>query len=92
MLAGSANLTMTGLSANVETMVEAVQEDREAAFKQVLWLERQGWDASERIMEKARPKEAAGAGCMPALASAALALARFAVLGQTHTGEKPRTL
>ena len=32
-LAGSANLTMTGLSANVETMVEAVQEDREAAFK-----------------------------------------------------------
>ena len=91
-LAGSANLTMTGLSANVETMVETVQQDREAAFKQVIWLERQGWDATDRVMEKARPKEPARAGCMPALVSAALALARFAVLGQTHTDRKPRTL
>ncbi len=55
-LAGSANLTMTGLSANVETMVEAVQKDRDAAFKQVVWLERQAWDATDRVMEKARPK------------------------------------
>lgn len=85
-LAGSANLTMTGLSANVETMVEAVKADREAAFKQVVWLERQAWDSTDRVMEKARPKEneTAGAGCMPALVSAALALARFAVLGR-HT-------
>ena len=85
-LAGSANLTMTGLSANVETMVEAVQVDRDAAFKQVVWLERQAWDATNRVMEKARPKEkeTAGAGCMPALVSAALALARYAVLGR-HT-------
>lgn len=99
-LAGSANLTMTGLSANVETMVEAVQKDRDAAFKQVVWLERQAWDATDRVMEKARPKEAAGAGCMPALVSAALALARYAVLGR-HTptaspepfgGPPPRSL
>lgn len=83
-LAGSANLTMAGLSANVETMVEAVQEDRETAFKQVVWLERQAWDVTDRLMEKARPKEkeSAGAGCMPALISAAFALARFAVLGR----------
>ena len=92
-LAGSANLTMTGLSANVETMVEAVQEDREAAFKQVIWLERQAWDATDRLMEKARPKEkeSAGAGCMPALISAAFALARSGLLGQAHTGSKTRT-
>lgn len=85
-LAGSANLTTTGLNANVETMVEAVQEDRDAAFKQVVWLERQAWDAADRVMEKARPKEkeTAGAGCMPALVSAAFALARYAVLGK-HT-------
>ena len=85
-LAGSANLTMAGLNANVETMVEAVQKDRDAAFKQVVWLERQGWDVTDRVKEKARPKEkeAAGAGCMPALVSAALALARFAILGR-HT-------
>jgi phosphatidylserine/phosphatidylglycerophosphate/cardiolipin synthase-like enzyme len=85
-LAGSANLTMTGLSANVETMVEAVQEDRVAAFKQIVWLERQAWDATDRVLEKARPKETetAGAGCMPALGSAALALARYTVLGR-HT-------
>jgi len=83
---------MAGLSANVETMVEAVQEDREATFKQVVWLERQAWDATDRLMEKARPKEkeSAGAGCMPALVSAAFALARFAVLGQTHSGSKTR--
>lgn len=92
-LAGSANLTMTGLNANVETMVEAVQKDREAAFKQVIWLERQAWDATDRVMEKARPKEAAGAGCMPALVSAALALARYTVLGRhtpTASLESPR--
>ncbi len=93
-LAGSANLTMTGLSANVETMVEAVQEDREAAFKQVVWLERQAWDATDRVLEKARPKEkeTAGVGCMPALVSAAFALARFSVLGRPHSGSKTRSL
>ena len=93
-LAGSANLTMAGLNANVETMVEAVQQDRDAAFKQVVWLERQGWDVSERVMEKARPKEkeTAGVGCMPALVSAAFALARFSVLGRPHSGSKTRSL
>ena len=92
-LAGSANLTMTGLSANVETMVEAVERDREAAFKQIIWLERQAWDATDRLMEKARPKEkeAAGAGCLPALVSAALALARSVVLGHTRIGSKNRS-
>ena len=91
-LAGSANLTMTGLRANVETMVEAIQKDREAAFKQVVWLERQAWDATDRVVEKARPKEAAGAGCMPALVSAALALARFAVLGRHSPTASPEPL
>lgn len=93
-LAGSANLTMAGLSANVETMVEAIQEDREAAFKQVAWLERQAWDVTDRVMEKARPKEkeAAGAGCMPALLSAGFALARFTVLRHSHIGSKTRSL
>ncbi|MXW42549.1 MAG: NgoFVII family restriction endonuclease [Acidimicrobiia bacterium] len=83
-LAGSANLTMTGLSANVETMVEAVQEDREAAFKQVLWLEKQGWDATDRIMKKARSKEreTVGAGCLPALVSTPLAIVRFVAHGR----------
>lgn len=83
-LAGSANLTRTRLSANVETMVEAIQEDRVAAFRQVIWLERQGWDVTDRVIEKARPteREAAWAGCLSALVSAALALARFAALGR----------
>lgn len=83
-LAGSANLTRTGLSANVETMVEAIQEDRVAAFRQVIWLERQRWDVTDRVNEKARPMErgAAGAGCWSALVSAVLALARFGALGR----------
>ena len=51
-LAGSANLTMAGLNDNVETMVEAIPKDRDAVFKQVVWLERQAWDASRQILEK----------------------------------------
>ena len=74
-LAGSANLTMTGLTANVETMVEAVKEDREATFKQVKWLVDQGWDASERLLAKAQPnrqpaeQSEVGRGCLPAILS-----------------------
>ena len=90
-LAGSANLTMAGLNSNVETMVEAVQKDRDAAFKQVIWLEGKGWDATDRILEKARPEEAASAGCLPALVAAALACARFVLLGR-HTASKSREL
>lgn len=87
-LAGSANLTMTGLTANVETMVEAVKEDREAAFNQVIWLERQGWDASERLLAKAQvstqpaAQSEAGGGCLPALLSTPLAIAKLTVLGK----------
>ena len=41
-LAGSANL-------------EAVPNDRDAAFGQVVWLEQQAWDASDKILAKANP-------------------------------------
>jgi phosphatidylserine/phosphatidylglycerophosphate/cardiolipin synthase-like enzyme len=57
-LAGSANLTMAGLNDNVETMVEAVPNDRDAAFRQVVWLEQQAWDASDKIIAKANPPAA----------------------------------
>lgn len=95
-LAGSANLTMTGLSANMETMVEATQEDRDRAFTQVVWLERQGWDVTDRLMEKARPsppppppppgqaktrpRETAKSGCTAAFLRIAIALAVVAAL------------
>ena len=90
-LAGSANLTMAGLTANVETMVEAVQTDRDAAFEQVIWLEGQGWDASERLLVKVQPtvepREAAGAGCLPVLLSTLFTFVKLAVLGR-HTQTK----
>ncbi len=90
-LAGSANLTMAGLTANVETMVEAVQTDRDAAFEQVIWLEGQGWDASERLLAKVQPtvepREAAGAGCLPVLLSTLFTFVKLAVLGR-HTQTK----
>ena len=81
-LAGSANLTMAGLASNVETMVEAITKDRDAVFKQVTWLERQAWDASDKILEKVKQKEPAGAGCLPSMVAAALACFRFALLGR----------
>ncbi|MCY3966991.1 MAG: phospholipase D family protein [bacterium] len=85
-LAGSANLTVTGLNANVETMVEAVQHDKEAAFRQVLWLERQAWDATGRILAKTQPKskESAGSGCLSALVSAAFAVVRSVFFKRSH--------
>lgn len=61
-LAGSANLTMAGLNDNVETMVEAIPKDRDAVFKQVVWLERQAWDASKQILGKGRPRAAQPVG------------------------------
>ena len=81
-LAGSANLTMAGLTANVETMVEAVETDRDAAFEQVIWLESQGWDASERLLAKVQPREAAGAGCLPVLLSTLFTFVKLAVSGR----------
>ena len=61
-LVGSANLTMAGLNDNVETMVEAVPADRDADFEQVIWLERQAWDASDKILGKMRLHIARTAG------------------------------
>lgn len=105
-LAGSANLTMTGLTANVETMVEATPQDRDSAFRQVIWLERQGWDVTDRVMEKARPspppprpgqgqprqKEKAGSGCAGVLVLMALALSLVAVLvGRAATASAIRS-
>ncbi|MCY4163622.1 MAG: hypothetical protein OXE93_05335 [bacterium] len=93
-LAGSANLTVAGLNANVETMVEAVQHDKEAAFRHVLWLERQAWDATGRILAKTRPKvvaktrpkskESVGSGCLSALVSAAFAVVRSVFFKRSH--------
>ncbi len=56
-LAGSANLTNTGLGANVETMVEAVHGDRDVVFKQILALESEGYDSAAKILAKTKSKE-----------------------------------